>query len=102
LTPIPSSPIARRRKSRVTGLPFVAAPNKFAALAAHDALVMASGALRTLACSLMKSPRHPRMGSGPRCGLGGCGPARERTRLVDYAGQGQPDPVRAMTMVCLQ
>ena len=57
--------------SGYTGLPFTSAPNKFAALAAHDALVMASGALRTLACSLMKIANDIRwMGSGPRCGLG--------------------------------
>jgi fumarate hydratase class II len=53
-----------------TGLPFRSAPNKFAALAAHDALVMASGALRTLACSLMKIANDIRwMGSGAPCGL---------------------------------
>src|SRR6266852_7319954 len=52
--------------AELTGLPFVSAPNKFAALAAHDALVMASGALRTLACSLMKIANDIRwMGSGP-------------------------------------
>ena len=46
--------LAARKIAELTGLPFVSAPNKFAALAAHDALVMASGALRTLAVSLMK------------------------------------------------
>ncbi len=77
------------------GLPFVSAPNKFAALAAHDALVMASGALKTLACSLMKIANDVRwLGSGPRCGLGELMPARERAGLVDHARQGQPDPVR--------
>jgi fumarate hydratase, class II len=55
----------------VTGLPFVTAPNKFAALAAHDALVFTHGALRTLAVSLMKIADDVRwLGSGPRCGLG--------------------------------
>ena len=54
-----------------TGLPFKSAPNKFAALAAHDALVAASGALKTLAVSLMKIANDVRwMGSGPRIGLG--------------------------------
>jgi fumarate hydratase, class II len=54
-----------------TGLPFVTAPNKFAALAAHDALVFSHGALRTLAVSLMKIADDVRwLGSGPRCGLG--------------------------------
>jgi len=55
----------------MTGLPFVTAPNKFAALAAHDALVFTHGALRTLAVSLMKIADDLRwLGSGPRCGLG--------------------------------
>src|SRR5262249_1101020 len=58
------------RIAQMTGLPFVSAANKFEALAAHDALVMASGALRTLACGLMKIANDLRwMGSGPRCGL---------------------------------
>ena len=54
-----------------TGLPFVTADNKFAQLAAHDAVVAASGALNTLAASLMKIANDVRwLGSGPRCGLG--------------------------------
>ncbi|MBV8357129.1 MAG: class II fumarate hydratase, partial [Deltaproteobacteria bacterium] len=58
------------RIAGLTGLPFSAAANKFAALAAHDSLVMISGALKTLACSLMKIANDIRwMGSGPRCGL---------------------------------
>src|SRR5262249_42470945 len=56
--------------AELTGLPFVPAPNKFAALAAHDALVATSGALRVLAGALMKIANDVRwMGSGPRCGL---------------------------------
>ena len=54
-----------------TGLPFVSAPNKFEALAAHDAIVEASGALNVLACSLNKIANDIRfLGSGPRSGLG--------------------------------
>ena len=54
-----------------TGLPFTTAANKFEALAAHDAIVEASGALNVLACSLMKVANDVRfLGSGPRCGLG--------------------------------
>lgn len=54
-----------------TGLPFVTAPNKFEALAAHDALVQMSGALNTVAVSLMKIANDIRfLASGPRCGLG--------------------------------
>ena len=53
------------------GLPFVTAPNKFEALASNDALVQVSGALNTVACSLMKIANDLRLlGSGPRCGLG--------------------------------
>lgn len=54
-----------------SGLPFVTAPNKFEALAAHDALVELSGAMNTTACSLMKIANDIRfLGSGPRSGLG--------------------------------
>lgn len=57
--------------SELTGLPFVTAPNKFEALAAHDALVEVSGALNVLACSIMKIANDIRfLASGPRCGLG--------------------------------
>src|SRR5262249_48342910 len=59
------------RIAALTGLPFVAAPNAFAALAAHDALVFAHGAIRTLAASLMKIANDVRwLSSGPRSGLG--------------------------------
>jgi len=81
--------------AELTGLPFVSAPNKFAALAAHDALVMASGALKTLAVSLMKIANDIRwLASGPRGRVRRAHPAGERARLVDHAGQGQPDPER--------
>ena len=57
--------------SRITGLPFVTAPNKFEALAAHDAMVEISGSLKTVAASLFKIANDIRLlGSGPRCGLG--------------------------------
>src|SRR5690606_28259508 len=57
--------------AELTGLPFVTAPNKFEALAAHDAVVEASGALNTVAASLMKIANDIRLlGSGPRCGIG--------------------------------
>jgi fumarate hydratase class II len=59
------------RIAEITGLPFVSAPNKFEALAAHDAIVQASGSLNTLAASLTKIAQDVRyLGSGPRCGLG--------------------------------
>ena len=57
--------------SKITGLPFVTAPNKFEALAAHDAMVEVSGALNTVSCSIMKIANDLRfLASGPRCGLG--------------------------------
>merc|ERR1712038_1091933 len=57
--------------SKITGLPFETAPNKFEALAAHDAMVEVSGALNVLACSIMKIANDLRfLASGPRCGLG--------------------------------
>jgi fumarate hydratase class II len=87
----------------LTGLPFVAAPNKFAALAAHDALVMASGVLRTLACSLMKIANDIRwMGSGPRCGLGELRLPENEPGSSIMPGKVNPTQSEAMTMVCLQ
>ena len=57
--------------SELTGLPFQTAPNKFEALAAHDAMVEMSGALNVIACSIMKIANDIRfLASGPRCGLG--------------------------------
>jgi fumarate hydratase class II len=89
--------------ANLTELPFVSAPNKFAALAAHDAIVMASGALRTLAGSLMKIANDLRwMGSGPRCGLGELVlPANEPGSSI-MPGKVNPTQCEAMTMVCVQ
>ncbi|NJP07583.1 MAG: class II fumarate hydratase [Chloroflexaceae bacterium] len=86
-----------------TQLPFVSAPNKFAALAGHDAIVMASGALKTLACSLMKIANDVRwLGSGPRCGLGELIlPANEPGSSI-MPGKVNPTQSEAMTMVCVQ
>ncbi len=76
-------------------LPFVTAPNKFEALAAHDAIVHAHGALKTLAASLTKIANDVRwLASGPRSGLGEIRIPGERAGQLDHAGQGQPDPVR--------
>jgi len=89
--------------AELTGLSFVSAPNKFAALAAHDALVMASGALRTLACSLMKIANDIRwMGSGPRCGLGELRLPENEPGSSIMPGKVNPTQSEAMTMVCLQ
>ena len=97
---------ARRGAEKIaayTKLPFVSAPNKFAALAGHDALVMASGALKTLACSLMKIANDIRwLGSGPRCGLAELIlPANEPGSSI-MPGKVNPTQSEAMTMVCVQ
>jgi len=89
--------------AELTGMPFVSAPNKFAALAAHDAIVFASGAIKTLACALMKIANDIRwLGSGPRCGLGELIlPANEPGSSI-MPGKVNPTQCEAMTMVCVQ
>lgn len=89
--------------AELTGLPFVTAPNKFAALAANDAFVFASGALKTLACALMKIANDVRwLGSGPRCGLGELIlPANEPGSSI-MPGKVNPTQSEALTMVCVQ
>jgi fumarate hydratase, class II len=87
----------------LTGLPFVSAPNKFAALAAHDALVMASGALKTLAVSLMKIANDIRwLASGPRAGFGELVLPENEPGSSIMPGKVNPTQSEAMTMVCVQ
>jgi len=95
--------LAAKEIAHLTKLPFVSAPNKFAALAAHDAIVFASGALKTLACALMKIANDVRwLGSGPRSGLGELLlPANEPGSSV-MPGKVNPTQCEAMTMVCVQ
>lgn len=89
--------------AKMTGLPFVPAANKFALLAAHDAFVFASGALRTLACSLMKIANDIRwMGSGPRCGLSELFLPENEPGSSIMPGKVNPTQCEAMTMVCIQ
>ncbi len=87
----------------ITGFPFVTAENKFEALAAHDAIVEASGALNTIAASLMKIANDIRLlGSGPRCGIGELIlPANEPGSSI-MPGKVNPTQSEAMTMVCAQ
>lgn len=89
--------------SEFTGLPFVTAPNKFEALASHDAAVFAHGALNTLACSLMKIANDIRLlASGPRSGLGELSlPANEPGSSI-MPGKVNPTQCEAVTMVCAQ
>jgi fumarate hydratase, class II len=89
--------------AQMTGLPFVTAPNKFAALAAHDAIAMTSGALKTLACSLMKIANDIRwLGSGPRCGLSELILPENEPGSSIMPGKVNPTQCEAMTMVCVQ
>jgi len=87
----------------ITGLPFVSAENKFEGMAAHDAIVEASGALNVVAVSLMKIANDIRlMGSGPRCGIGELRlPANEPGSSI-MPGKVNPTQAEAMTMVCAQ
>ena len=95
--------LAAAKIAELTGLSFVSAPNKFAALAAHDALVMASGALRTLAVSLMKIANDLRwLGSGPRAGLGELRLPENEPGSSIMPGKVNPTQCEAMTMVCVQ
>jgi fumarate hydratase, class II len=89
--------------AELTGLPFVTAENKFAALAAHDAVVFASGALRTLAVSLMKIANDIRwLASGPRAGLGELVLPENEPGSSIMPGKVNPTQSEAMTMVCVQ
>ena len=91
------------RIAELTDLPFVSAANKFAYLAAHDALVMASGALKTLACSLMKIANDIRwLGSGPRAGLAELLLPENEPGSSIMPGKVNPTQSEAMTMVCIQ
>jgi fumarate hydratase, class II len=87
----------------MTGLPFVTAPNKFAALAAHDALLFTHGALRTLAASLMKIADDLRwLGSGPRSGLGELVLPENEPGSSIMPGKVNPTQSEAMIMVGIQ
>lgn len=89
--------------AELTGLPFVSAPNKFEALAGHDALVFAHGALKTLAASLMKIANDVRwMASGPRCGFGELAIPENEPGSSIMPGKVNPTQSEAMTMVAVQ
>ncbi len=94
---------AAAEMAKITGLPFISAPNKFAALAAHDAIVMASGALKTLAVSLMKISNDIRwLASGPRAGIGELILPENEPGSSIMPGKVNPTQCEAMTMVCVQ
>ncbi len=86
-----------------TDLPFVTAPNKFSALAGHDALVFLSGALKTTAVALMKIANDVRwLGSGPRCGIGELKLPQNEPGSSIMPGKVNPTQCEALTMVCVQ
>lgn len=95
--------LVAKKIAELTGYPFITAPNKFESLAAHDAIVESSGALKTLAVSLMKIANDIRMlGSGPRCGIGEINlPANEPGSSI-MPGKVNPTQCEALTMVCAQ
>ena len=85
----------------ITGLPFVTAPNKFEALAAHDAMVEMSGSLKTVAASLFKIANDIRLlGSGPRCGLGELVLPENEPGSSIMPGKVNPTQCEALTQVC--
>ena len=89
--------------AELTGLPFRTAPNKFAALAGHEALVAASGAMRTLAVACLKIANDVRwLGSGPRCGIGELHLPENEPGSSIMPGKVNPTQCEAMTMVCVQ
>lgn len=86
-----------------TGLPFVTAPNKFAVLAAHDAIVAASGAVKACACAMMKIANDIRwLACGPRCGFGELILPENEPGSSIMPGKVNPTQCEAMTMVCAQ
>lgn len=94
---------AAAKIAELTGLPFKSHPNKFAALSAHDEMVFASGALKTLAASLMKIANDVRwLGSGPRAGIGELVLPENEPGSSIMPGKVNPTQSEAMTMVAVQ
>jgi fumarate hydratase class II len=92
-----------KRIAAITGLPFTPAPNKFEALAAHDAMVMSHGAINTVAASLFKIANDIRfLGSGPRSGLGELALPENEPGSSIMPGKVNPTQCEALTMVCSQ
>jgi fumarate hydratase class II len=95
--------LVARNMAKITGLPFVTAPNKFEALAAHDAMVEISGSLKTAAASLFKIANDIRLlGSGPRCGLGELVLPENEPGSSIMPGKVNPTQCEALTQVCAQ
>jgi fumarate hydratase, class II len=95
--------LSAKRIAELAGLPFRTAPNKFAALAGHDALVGLSGGLKQVAAALMKIANDIRwLGSGPRCGLGELHLPENEPGSSIMPGKVNPTQCEALTMVCVQ
>lgn len=95
--------LVAKKISKLTGFPFITAPNKFESLAAHDALVETSGALKTAAVSLMKIARDTGMlASGPRCGIGEIHLPENEPGSSIMPGKVNPTQNEALLMVCTQ
>jgi fumarate hydratase class II len=94
---------AAAKIAELTGLPFKSHPDKFAALSAHDEVVFASGALKTLAAGLMKIANDIRwLASGPRCGIGELSLPENEPGSSIMPGKVNPTQSEAMTMVAVQ
>jgi fumarate hydratase class II len=101
--PVGFAELVAARIAAITGLPFVSAPNKFEALAAHDAMVFSHGALNTIAGSLFKIANDIRfLGSGPRSGLGELSLPENEPGSSIMPGKVNPTQCEALTMVCTQ
>ncbi len=102
-TPKGYAPLVAQKIAQLTGLPFITAPNKFEALAAHDGIVEAHGALKTVAVSLMKIANDIRMlSSGPRAGIGEIYIPDNEPGSSIMPGKVNPTQCEAMTMVAAQ
>jgi fumarate hydratase, class II len=95
--------LVAKKIAELTKLPFITAPNKFESLSAHDAMVETSGALKTLAVSLMHIASNMRLlASGPRCGIGEIMLPENEPGSSIMPGKVNPTQVEALTMVCAQ
>jgi fumarate hydratase class II len=101
--PVGFAEMVAERIAAITGLPFTSAPNKFEALAAHDAMVMTHGAINTIAASLFKIANDIRfLGSGPRAGLGELALPENEPGSSIMPGKVNPTQSEALTQVCVQ
>jgi fumarate hydratase, class II len=101
--PVGFAEMVAERIAAITSMPFTSAPNKFEALAAHDAMVMSHGAINTVAASLFKIANDIRfLGSGPRSGLGELSLPENEPGSSIMPGKVNPTQSEALTMVCVQ